>query len=191
MSSPTLLQRVQDEADLCRNEGATDIAALLDEVAVALAQPAAAPTQADLCAQIAKNLGSGWIVIGPDGSAFQADTPHRAANEASKHRSRMLFDHAKAAEFENLISDVRRRNEESNACLEALFGTLNCPTCGGSGHVEDAIARMGREAQPAPAVPLTDEQIKSMKPVCADFVSFRAGVRAVEYMLAAAPEEKK
>lgn len=38
MSAP-LLQRVQDEADLCRNEGASDIAALLDEVAVALARP--------------------------------------------------------------------------------------------------------------------------------------------------------
>ena len=31
--------------------------------------------------------------------------------------------------------------------------------------------------------PLTDEQIKRAKPVCADFVSFRAGVRCVEAML--------
>jgi hypothetical protein len=36
---------------------------------------------------------------------------------------------------------------------------------------------------PTPA-PLTDEQIKRMKPVCADFVSFRAGVRAMEAMQA-------
>ena len=32
----TLIQRLQDEADLCRNEGADDIAALLDEAAEAL-----------------------------------------------------------------------------------------------------------------------------------------------------------
>lgn len=40
MSKLTLLERVQDEADLCRNEGASDIAALLDEVAAALAAQA-------------------------------------------------------------------------------------------------------------------------------------------------------
>lgn len=32
-----LISRAQDEADLCRNEGATDIADLLDELAQALA----------------------------------------------------------------------------------------------------------------------------------------------------------
>jgi hypothetical protein len=32
--------------------------------------------------------------------------------------------------------------------------------------------------------PLTDEQIKRMKPVCADFVSFRAGIRAMEALQA-------
>lgn len=31
-----LISRLQDEADLCRNDGATDIAALLDEAAAAL-----------------------------------------------------------------------------------------------------------------------------------------------------------
>ena len=33
---PDLISRLQDEADLCRNEGASDIAALLDESAEAL-----------------------------------------------------------------------------------------------------------------------------------------------------------
>jgi len=32
----------------------------------------------------------------------------------------------------------------------------------------------------APKVPMTDDEIKRWKPVCADFVSFRAGVRAAE-----------
>lgn len=31
-----MMERLQDEADLCRNEGASDIAALLDEAAEAL-----------------------------------------------------------------------------------------------------------------------------------------------------------
>lgn len=33
---PDLISRMQDEADLCRNEGASDIAALLDEATEAL-----------------------------------------------------------------------------------------------------------------------------------------------------------
>lgn len=33
---PDLISRLQDEADLCRNDGATDIAALLDEATEAL-----------------------------------------------------------------------------------------------------------------------------------------------------------
>jgi hypothetical protein len=34
--APTLVERLQDEADLCRNEGATDIAALLDEASATI-----------------------------------------------------------------------------------------------------------------------------------------------------------
>lgn len=40
--SKTLRERVMDEADLCRNDGADDIARLLDEVAAALADQAQA-----------------------------------------------------------------------------------------------------------------------------------------------------
>ncbi len=36
-----LIQRLSDEADLCRNDGATDIAGLLDEAQAALEQQAA------------------------------------------------------------------------------------------------------------------------------------------------------
>jgi len=37
----TLIQRLSDEADLCRNDGATDIAGLLDDTIAALEQQAA------------------------------------------------------------------------------------------------------------------------------------------------------
>lgn len=33
MGEPSLIERLRDEADLCRNEGAEDIAKLLDEAA--------------------------------------------------------------------------------------------------------------------------------------------------------------
>jgi hypothetical protein len=45
-------------------------------------------------------------------------------------------------------------------------------------------------APAAPALePLSNEQIKRMKPVCADFVSFRAGVRAMETIAASKGEQ--
>ncbi len=37
----TLIQRLSDEADLCRNDGATDIAKLLDDAVYALVNQAA------------------------------------------------------------------------------------------------------------------------------------------------------
>lgn len=42
--SETLVDRIEGEADLCRNEGASDIAALLDEAAAALQYYRAAAT---------------------------------------------------------------------------------------------------------------------------------------------------
>ena len=44
---PKLLDELSDEADLCRNEGATDIANLLDEAATALRAAARDLTVAD------------------------------------------------------------------------------------------------------------------------------------------------
>jgi len=40
-----LIERLVNEADLCRNDGANDIAALLDEAAKALAAPVQEPVQ--------------------------------------------------------------------------------------------------------------------------------------------------
>ena len=39
--SDTLIQRLSDEADLCRNDGATDVAKLLDDAVYALVNQAA------------------------------------------------------------------------------------------------------------------------------------------------------
>jgi len=54
----TLIERLQDEADLCRNDGADDIARLLDEAAQALKAPPAA-TAAPV--EDAPAVGPGYI----------------------------------------------------------------------------------------------------------------------------------
>jgi hypothetical protein len=49
-----LISRLQDEADLCRNDGAGDIATLLDEAATALA------AERERCASICDGIGAGY-----------------------------------------------------------------------------------------------------------------------------------
>ena len=51
-----LIERLSDEADLCRNEGANDIAVLLDEAAKALYQPKQEPLEY-------WNAVEGWVKI--------------------------------------------------------------------------------------------------------------------------------
>ena len=91
---------------------------------------------------------STWTVIAPDGARFEGETPFRAASAANKHLGRSLYDPEKAAEFQALIADVRRESEAENARLRAEHGSLDCPTCGGSGHVGDALARPALSDEP-------------------------------------------
>lgn len=61
----TLRERVMDEADLCRNEGADDIARLLDDVAAALAdqaqaEPVAFPTAAEFSDAMKLAVTADW-----------------------------------------------------------------------------------------------------------------------------------
>lgn len=114
-------------------------------------------SQRELAAKIAKRLGDCWLVIGPDGSTFQDKTPHRAANAANAHRTRLLIAHdpQKAAQFQAAIDDILQRSKEEDARLLKLYGTLNCPTCGGSGHVGDAY--FARELPREPDKPAVSE----------------------------------
>jgi hypothetical protein len=75
MTTPTLIQRLADEADLCRHDGADDIAALLDEAAAALAQPVpdAVPPEPQHIRdfwQAAAKAGEALAASGGDGRAF-------------------------------------------------------------------------------------------------------------------------
>lgn len=78
---------------------------------------------------------TGWTMIGPDGSMFNAEAPLKAASLANRHRCEI--DPVAAKQFTDAIADIRRESEEENARLIAEHGSLNCPACGGSGHVGD------------------------------------------------------
>jgi hypothetical protein len=58
-----LVQRLQDEADLCRNEGADDIARLLDEAVTALSQAEAAQEPAQWVPVAERRPPSGQVVL--------------------------------------------------------------------------------------------------------------------------------
>jgi hypothetical protein len=55
-----LISRLQDEADLCRNDGATDIAALLDEAVIALRDCQMATRFLQALPKQPPTLHSGW-----------------------------------------------------------------------------------------------------------------------------------
>lgn len=120
---------------------------------------------ADLCERIGRHLGASWIVIGPDGSRFLAETPLRAANEANKHRGRLIFDPAKAQELQAAIDQIRADSAAENDRLLAKYGYLNCPTCGGSGHVGDfeASQPMSREGMSQAARDVLSERRRQIE----------------------------
>ena len=89
------------------------------------------PTQPDALA--APN--DEWIVLGPDGSRFTGPTPFKAAILANRHRIKV--DPVAAKQFLDTIEGIRKENEAENERLEREHGTLNCPACGGSGHIGD------------------------------------------------------
>ena len=95
-----------------------------------------------------------WTIIAPDGTRFTGETPLKAALPASKyHRERNPVDAAKFLEIVNKIAEEGAAEREQ--CLRD-YGTLDCPACGGSGHIADFKAL---QPPPAAPLPLSDEQI--------------------------------
>ena len=92
-----------------------------------------------------------WTVISPDGKVFTGESAHRAANEANKHLR--ATDPAEAQKWADMLDRLRAENEAENERLLAEHGTLNCPACGGSGHIGDV------SEFPAPAHSPTGQQI--------------------------------
>lgn len=76
---------------------------------------------------------------------------------------------------------IDRQDNDRDFLSPAECGDLDCAITA----IREALAREANHAptereQPAQQEPLTDEEIKRLKPISADFVSFRAGVRCVE-----------
>lgn len=76
----TLVSRLQYEADLCRNEGATDIAALLDEAVEALESVVAA--ERERCVKACRSA-----VYGRVGGATMRQVADWCAEEIARGRS--------------------------------------------------------------------------------------------------------
>lgn len=78
-----------------------------------------------------------WTVISPDGKVFTGESAHRAANEANKHLR--ATDPVEAKKWADMLDRLRAENEAENERLLAEHGTLDCPACGGSGHIGDVV----------------------------------------------------
>ena len=78
-SDTPLLERIQDEADLCRNEGAQDIANLLDEAARAIDE-AQRDTEAIRTLMNMHNLGGWTDAVAPMKRALAAEAELRAVS---------------------------------------------------------------------------------------------------------------
>ena len=102
---------------------------------------------------------TGWRVIGPDGSVFEDETPFKAAVLANRHRVKV--DPAVAKQFTDAIDEMAREGEAENARLIAEHGSLDCPACGGSGHVGD-VAEPSDEA--IEALVLRQTEVKESRP---------------------------
>ena len=91
--------------------------------------------QAALRQAIAQPATTEWTVIAPDGTRFTGPTPLKAALPASKYR--LEIDPVAAVKFMEIIDqEAEKGRQEAEQCMRD-YGTLDCPACGGSGHIGD------------------------------------------------------
>ena len=139
-----------DQETYFKDSRGDNIGPAIDAVTKALTTPPQqAPAPADK-----------WTVTAPDGSIFSAETPLKAAVLANRYR--IGTDPVAAKQFMEGIESIQRENEAENARLLAEHGSLDCPACGGSGHIGDYVELPATPPQGAPApqpVGLTDEPL--------------------------------
>lgn len=106
-----------------------------------------------------KNTSGEWMMIAPDGKEFTGPTPLKAAFPASKYR--LEIDPVAAAKFAEVIDQIAAEGEaEREQCMRD-YGTLNCPACGGSGHIADAMAAQPVRPDPALKQALMDNTLST------------------------------
>jgi hypothetical protein len=104
------------------------------------------PTPADR-----QEAAGAWTIVAPDGKTFAGESPFKAAREANKHH--LTIDPVAAARFAAAIEEARKEGEaEREQCMRD-YGTLDCPACGGSGHIADTKARAAGEDGALPELP--------------------------------------
>ena len=86
-----------------------------------------------------------WIIRAPNGTEFSDTTPFRVALQASKYR--LEIDPVAAASFAEAIETIRKEGEEEHDRCMREYGTLDCPACGGSGHIGDVVLEQQRSPQ--------------------------------------------
>lgn len=83
-------------------------------------------------------LTEAWAVIAPDGQRYTGTSAHQAANAANRAR-RTPEEQAEAdARYAELIFAAEAADAE-------MYAHLNCPACGGSGHVDDINSSATRD----------------------------------------------
>lgn len=127
-----------------------------------------------------------WTLIAPDGARFSGPTPGKTAIEAGKHH--METDPEAREKFLRAIKQIAEEGRQEREQCMRDYGTLECPHCGGSGHIADAVAN----GFPPPAQPvkqLTEKEIEAGRgevfsinnPFCpCDSKTFRKAVKWAE-----------
>lgn len=91
-------------------------------VSAALATPASAGEPSEV-----------WVIRAPDGRTWSGETAFRAASLASRETRT-------PEQAANLLAGLQALQERADAEMAAEHEHLNCPACGGSGHIDDVRA---------------------------------------------------
>lgn len=91
----------------------------------------------------AQEAASDWTIFAPDGTSFTGESPFKAALAANRHH--IATDPVASARLATALKEAREESEaEREQCMRD-YGTLDCPACGGSGHIADAKASAAHE----------------------------------------------
>ena len=91
-----------------------------------------------MAAKATQPVQNEWTLTAPDGTRFTGPSPGKTALKASHYHAET--DPAAAKRLADAIETIRKEGEaEHDRCIRE-YGTLDCPACGGSGHIGDVKA---------------------------------------------------
>ena len=111
-----------------------------------------------MAAKATQPVQNEWTLTAPDGTRFTGPSPGKTALKASRHHAET--DPAAAKRLADAIETIRKEGEaEHDRCIRE-YGTLDCPACGGSGHIGDV--KQPAQQVPAGSIRLWDTQWASI-----------------------------